>query len=931
MAQFSRTTRESMSLGRSNGVMKDQDSRRDQREQSRDFGGSGLDIQVSAFMDKDFSPELYVQKQLPSLSEDTVRTVHSTLADAKDTAAADLQRSIYRNYTEFIAISKEVSKLESDVLILRGLLGDLKTINETLREDAGLDRAPGTHSPEPVSGPSIRHNSAGDDSRGITSPPHSRRGSMAEGLDRSRDKVERDREKEDLAAAERVYDVVDGLSKLLPSSPNRRLLRDTSAFHEVSSSSFKQKQSCQMFLFSDALVIAGRRRNLMGSGKGRMQAERCWMLSEIAVIDMKDSPEITNGLKIMKHPDVFIYRCDAPEIKKQWLAALKKAADEHVMARRKERDAGARQALMGMANSSKQPSFISSDNSPLRKQSLIGKHDKGPQMRDQISMMDMRWLTELPDELDVFIALREFDEAVEQTDKAKLIIAQVITESPRVRSLRLAVEERVTRLAGVISQELANPLSTRAQVKCNIDRLLRLGLGEQAREIFLTARSSLIKHRVRQLQFDGDITQYIAELAVVVFTIIRNTCDWYTSSFKESGMASGFLKWVKTEIEQYAAIFRRQIFDAGQNFAVIADCLQATVEQSRTLREVGLDLNFMLEHLFLDDILNAIDAYGRRCYEAVVASIAKDPLTIVASDDKAGDLRAGLKVTQSAYTFYDVVVEFMNDMSLLVTLSLYEKIVSSFVGLFNGYLTILSETVKDSLMKDAQVLAIMCDEVFVVDEFLPRIIAQLSHRFDRPIPELEELLTVGRALVAHTMETYCVWRSTSLTHSEIFPFETIDYSSNRGISENARPTESVTRLIQEIHTIAVQIESPPLDKFSIVATLIEQLLLHMLEPKAWEHPERPNEARPIGFGGVQQLVLDVHFFLRVCESYVTERANEMADDVCERGLRIYLQGNKSTTELKTGDWYDMRVEDCISRYGGEFLHLGEKNVNTNGK
>ncbi|KAJ3338043.1 exocyst complex component exo84 [Gonapodya sp. JEL0774] len=894
MAQFSRTARDIPN--RLNGVKENELRGSRDREQSRDVGPP-LDIQISAFMDRDFSPETYVQKNLPSLSEDTVRVVHSTLAEAKDTAASDLQRSIYRNYNEFIAISKEVSRLESDVLVLRGLLGDLKTINENLREDAGFDRSPGAQNPD-----------LNDSSW-----------STGEGLDRSRDKGDRDRDREDQVAADRVYEVVDGLSvralashsgtdplillslqKLLPPTPTRRLLRDTSAFYEVSTTSFKQKQSVQMFLFSDSLVVCTRRRNLMGSGKGRMQAERYWMLSEIAVIDMKDSAEVTNGLKIMKHPDVFIFRCDALEIKKQWLSALKKATDDNVMAWRKERDAGGKQALMGMTSTSKQNPASNPDTVPMRKHSLVGKvHSmSAPAARDQISVMDMRWLTELPDELDVSIALREFDEAVEQTDKAKLIISQVTTESARVRSLRLALEERVTRLAAVISQELSNPLSTRAQVKCNIDRLLRLGLGEQAREIFLTARSSLIKHRVRQLQFDGDITQYIAELAVVVFTIIRNTCDWYTSSFKESGMASGFLKWVKTEIEQYAAIFRRQIFDAGQNFAVIADCLQATVEQSRTLREVGLDLNFMLEHLFLDDILNAIDAYGRRCYEAVVASIAKDTLAIVPSEDKAGELQPGLKVTQSAYTFYDVVVEFMNDMSLLVTLSLYEKIVSSFVGLFNGYLTILSESVKNSLMKDGQVFAIMCDEVFVVDEFLPRIIAQLSHRFDRPIPELEELLTVGRTLVAHTMETYCVWRSANLTQSEIFPFERMDYSSNKGISESARPSESITRLILEIHNIAVQIESPPLEKFSILATLIEQLLAIMLEPKGWENSERPGEPRAIGFGGVQQLVLDVHFFLRVCETYVTERANEMADDVCERGLRIYLQGKKSTAQLK---------------------------------
>lgn len=57
--------------------------------------------------------------------------------------------------------------------------------------------------------------------------------------------------------------------------------------------------------------------------------------------------------------------------------------------------------------------------------------------------------------------------------------------------------------------------------------------------MFLATRSGVIKKRIRQLTFEGDVTTYINELSLIVFTLIRNTCEWYRDSFKDNRMASG--------------------------------------------------------------------------------------------------------------------------------------------------------------------------------------------------------------------------------------------------------------------------------------------------------------------------------------------------------------------------------------------------------
>ena len=122
-------------------------------------------------------------------------------------------------------------------------------------------------------------------------------------------------------------------------------------------------------------------------------------------------------------------------------------------------------------------------------------------------------------------------------------------ETPRLNILRSSVDERVTTLSRLVSLDLTSPAATKNQIQEDISRLLRLGLGDQARDIYLTSRSSTIKHRLRQLQFNGDIVSYMIDYSEVFFRLIKNTCEWFGISFHDASMASGFMKWIQKELE----------------------------------------------------------------------------------------------------------------------------------------------------------------------------------------------------------------------------------------------------------------------------------------------------------------------------------------------------------------------------------------------
>ena len=121
----------------------------------------------------------------------------------------------------------------------------------------------------------------------------------------------------------------------------------------------------------------------------------------------------------------------------------------------------------------------------------------------------------------------------------KSILPQLASHSHVSHLFRSKLDDRTDSLVAVLLNDLSNPAIRKSGVVRTTNWLLRLGLGERARETFLTARGALIKRRTRQIKFEGDISLYISELAMVSFTMIKNSCEWYMAAFKDNSMASG--------------------------------------------------------------------------------------------------------------------------------------------------------------------------------------------------------------------------------------------------------------------------------------------------------------------------------------------------------------------------------------------------------
>jgi exocyst complex component 8 len=93
-------------------------------------------------------------------------------------------------------------------------------------------------------------------------------------------------------------------------------------------------------------------------------------------------------------------------------------------------------------------------------------------------------------------------------------------------------------LIDALLESLSSLNNRKSEVVALIAWLVRLQAGPAARNTFLAARSKSILKHIRAIRFEGHIGMYIGDLAIVVFTGIKHTADWFLASFKENEVAS---------------------------------------------------------------------------------------------------------------------------------------------------------------------------------------------------------------------------------------------------------------------------------------------------------------------------------------------------------------------------------------------------------
>lgn len=92
-----------------------------------------------------------------------------------------------------------------------------------------------------------------------------------------------------------LHTQVEGSSKFAPTIPGRHIIAEMDGILALNPATYKHDHSVRFVLLDDSVLVARRRRRRNNAEGDKLIAERCWPLSEMLVLDTKDSASEWNS------------------------------------------------------------------------------------------------------------------------------------------------------------------------------------------------------------------------------------------------------------------------------------------------------------------------------------------------------------------------------------------------------------------------------------------------------------------------------------------------------------------------------------------------------------------------------------------------------------------------------------------------------------
>ena len=263
---------------------------------------------------------------------------------------------------------------------------------------------------------------------------------------------------------------IEGSQKFLPAIPGRHIVQESGYWVELDAATWKPRRPVHIVLLNDHLLIATKKRkrvdpnttingNSPQKAPTKLVAEKCWPLQEIDMLDLasgtsiagpsRDVKEIANAISIRHGREAFTYRSDhkSSSEKLNLLLSFKRTLEELRKAERADVDEGtkAKETINYLA--ARDPAISSSPNL-LRSLSKSNK-DRPEHLIDvDGKQRNLRWIEGQIDELDIEIALQNFDEAVQHVEQLRRLAKGLKNNTVVQDLISVKVDERARKLAG---------------------------------------------------------------------------------------------------------------------------------------------------------------------------------------------------------------------------------------------------------------------------------------------------------------------------------------------------------------------------------------------------------------------------------------------------------------------------------------------------
>jgi exocyst complex component 8 len=294
-------------------------------------------------------------------------------------------------------------------------------------------------------------------------------------------------------------------------------------------------------------------------------------------------------------------------------------------------------------------------------------------IEDQDQSDIQKWATEFPDMLDVLLAERRVDEALDALDEADRIAAQAkhdrALSSAEMKVLRDSISEHRQRLADQLAKAACQSSTRGVELRAAASALKRLGDGPRAHSLLLNAHNQRLQFNLQNIHptstsYGG---AYTTALSQQVFSVISQALSDSLEVFgNESCYTSELVVWATRQAQGFAQLVKRHALAscaAAGGLRAAAECVQIALGHCALLEARGLSLSSVLLKQFKPSVEQALDANLKRIEESTAALAAADDWVLtyppgisrVSARMSGSGIGLQLKLSSSAHRFNSMV------------------------------------------------------------------------------------------------------------------------------------------------------------------------------------------------------------------------------------------------------------------------------------
>ncbi|CAN6322248.1 unnamed protein product [Urochloa humidicola] len=591
-----------------------------------------------------------------------------------------------------------------------------------------------------------------------------------------------------------------------------------------------------------------------------------------------------------------------------------------------------------------------------------------------------KWSTDFPDMLDVLLAERRVDEALDALDEAEQIAADAKQKgtltTADILALKRAISENRQKLADQLAEAACQSSTCGVELRAAASALKRLSDGPRAHSLLLSAHNQRLQLNMQTIQpystsYGG---AYTASLAQQVFRVIAQALSDSAEVFgDEPAYMSELVTWATKQVLSFSLLVKRHALAscaAGGGLRAAAECVKIALGYSELLEARGLSLSSVLMKQFRPSVEQALGSNLRRIEESTAALAAADDWVLTYPPTgirpfarlSAGNLALQPKLSSSAHRFNSMVQDFFEDVGPLISLQLGGSAMDGLLKIFDSYVNLLIsalpgsvddevnlEGLGDKIVRMAeteeQQLALLANASLLAEELLPRAAMKLysmnpvrgPDRQSRAAEQREWKRKLQRT-VEKLRDSFCRQHALDLiftddgdTHLSAEMYINMDNTVED-------PEWVPSPIFQELYGKLNKMASIAGDMFVgrerfatlLMMRLTETVMLWLSDDQSfWEEIEEG--PRALGPLGLQQFYLDMQFVILFGQGrFLSRHVHQIILNIIQRAMSAFsATGMDPDRVLPSDDWFFDAAQETISRISGKpRVANGEREVNS---